>query len=101
MTLIVTATNATCAGVHVPPGVYEFPLHGTLAVVAENMPSTNAVVGSADTLCIGPQTFTVFSAGWQGEEWLILGFSLVFATAGMTALVRRAFAMMRDNNTYE
>jgi len=100
MTLIVTATNATCGGVRVPPGVFEFPMHGTLAVVAENMPSTNAVVGSADTLCIGPQTFTVMQAGFQAEEWLVLGFSLTFATAAMTALVRKAIRMMADQSSY-
>jgi len=92
--LIVTATNATCGGVHVPPGVYEFPLHGTLAVVAEQLPSTNMVVGSADTLCIGPQSATVLASGFSGEDWLVLGFSLVFMTAGLTALVRHAIPQM-------
>lgn len=93
MTLVVTATNATVANYRIPQGVMEFPLYGELYIVTEEMAGTNVQVGASDMLFVGPQTVDVIQPDFEAGSWLILGLSLVFATAGMVGLVRRAFRM--------
>jgi len=99
MNLIVTATNATCGGVRVPPGAYEFPSHGNLQVSAELLNMTNVVVGSGDTLSISPQQAFVVPGAFPAEQAFVLGFTLVLSTALVVGLGRKVARMLVTHGT--
>lgn len=101
MTIINTASNASIAGVSIPQGVFQWPGHGTLAIITDTT-TTNLLVSSGSTIAIGPTNAVVIAdGGGPFEAWawaFILGFAVI-ATIGGTRVVAR-FLAVKDSSTW-
>lgn len=87
MNIINSDTNATVAGIPVPPGAYEWPVHGTITIVPSGAASTNAEVGSTDTVLIwrgGVQVET----GPEILSWFIFGLFITMSGFGVIGFGR-------------
>lgn len=87
MQVLNSATNALLGGVPVPPGVFEWPLHGTIAVSTSEL-TTNVVVGSGDTLVIYPAGVAKIE-GVETWQMFLLGVWLVVGVFGIMGIARR------------
>lgn len=85
--LIVSDTNAMVAGFPVPPGAYEFPLHGDLEVRTSGGGISNATVGTMDTLLVYREGFSV-QAGPDILVWFSLGCGVIMLGLGTLAFAR-------------
>lgn len=74
MLIVNTSTNCAVGGVSIPVGQVEVPFHGMVGIMT-SLQSTNATVGSGDTLFV-----------WEGGYSVQPGYDIFLAiSAGMIA----------------
>lgn len=87
MQIINSDTNCLVAGMPVPVGTFDWPVHGTIAISVTGV-TTNAQVGSSDTLVAWNGGVAVIS-GPSVETWFVGGVWLVVCVFGIMALGRK------------
>lgn len=87
MNIVNSDTNAVVAGIHVPYGTFEFPLHGGLGVLTSTGSSNYCEVGMSDTLFIFPGGASVAS-GPDVVAYMVAGLALSMLGFGVLGFAR-------------